>query len=163
MILIAATLYAFGKTFFWPTMLGVVAERFPRGGAMTINTIAGVGMLSVGIVGAPFLGMIQDSAIDKNLAAYDQVNSTAFHSNLVTDQKTSIFGEYMSVNQDKLKAESEENQGVVKEVSMQASKGALRTVAIFPCIMLVCYIILIVYFQSQGGYKPIHLDGEAGH
>ena len=163
MILIAATLYAFGKTFFWPTMLGVVAERFPRGGAMTINAIAGVGMLSVGIVGAPFLGMIQDSAIDKNLAAYDQVNSTAFHSNLVTDQKTSIFGEYMSVNQDKLKAESEENQGVVKEVSMQASKGALRTVAIFPCIMLVCYIILIVYFQSQGGYKPIHLDGEAGH
>lgn len=163
MILLAATLYAFGKTFFWPTMLGVVAERFPRGGAMTINTIAGVGMLSVGIVGAPFLGMIQDTAIDKNLAAYDQANSTAFHSNLVVDKKTSIFGEYMSVNQEKLKAESEDNQGVVKEVSMQASKGALRTVAIFPCIMLVCYIILIVYFQSQGGYKPIHLDGEAGH
>lgn len=163
MILLAATLYAFGKTFFWPTMLGVVAERFPRGGAMTINTIAGVGMLSVGIVGAPFLGMIQDSAIDKNLAAYDQANSTSFHSNLVTDKKTSIFGEYMSVNQEKLKAESEDNQAVVKEVSMIASKGALRTVAVFPCIMLVCYIILIVYFQSQGGYKPIHLEGEGGH
>lgn len=87
MILLAATLYAFGKTFFWPTMLGVVAERFPRGGAMTINTIAGVGMLSVGIVGAPFLGMIQDTAIDKNLAAYDQANSTAFHSNLVVDKR----------------------------------------------------------------------------
>ena len=25
-ILLAATLYGFGKTFFWPTMLGVVAE-----------------------------------------------------------------------------------------------------------------------------------------
>lgn len=55
-ILAAATLYAFGKTFFWPTMLGVVAEQFPKGGAMTLNTIAAVGMLAVGIVGAPFLG-----------------------------------------------------------------------------------------------------------
>ena len=162
-ILLAATLYAFGKTFFWPTMLGVVAERFPKGGAMTINTIAGVGMLSVGIVGAVFMGKIQDSAIDRDLAAYDQKNNTQFHAALVTEEKTSIFGKYMTVNQEKLKAESEENQKIVKDVSMLASKGALRTVAIFPCIMLVCYIILIGYFQSQGGYKPIHLDGDAGH
>ncbi len=29
---VAATVYGVGKTFLWPTMLGVVAERFPRGG-----------------------------------------------------------------------------------------------------------------------------------
>lgn len=161
-ILLAATLYAFGKTFFWPTMLGVVAERFPKGGAMTINTIAGVGMLSVGIVGAVFMGKIQDSAIDRDLLAYDQKNNTQFHSKLVTVEKTSIFGKYMTIDQEKLKTESEENQKVVKDVSMLASKSALRTVAIFPCIMLVCYIILIIYFQSRGGYKPIHLAEESG-
>lgn len=160
MILLAATLYAFGKTFFWPTMLGVVAERFPKGGAMTINTIAGVGMLSVGIVGAVFMGKIQDSAIDRDLLAYDKANNTQFHANLVTEQKTSIFGDYMTVDQRRLEAESEENKTIVKDVSMLASKSALRTVAVLPCIMLVCYIILIVYFQSKGGYKPIHLDGE---
>ena len=33
MIFAAATLYGFGKTFFWPTMLGVVAEQYPKGGA----------------------------------------------------------------------------------------------------------------------------------
>ncbi len=27
------------KTFFWPTMLGVVAEQFPKGGALTLNAI----------------------------------------------------------------------------------------------------------------------------
>jgi hypothetical protein len=27
MIFVAATLYAVGKSFFWPTMLGVVAEQ----------------------------------------------------------------------------------------------------------------------------------------
>ena len=37
-VLLAATLYALGKTFFWPSMLGVVAERFPKGGALTLNT-----------------------------------------------------------------------------------------------------------------------------
>jgi fucose permease len=36
MILAAATLYGFGKTFFWPTMLGVAAEQFPKGGALTL-------------------------------------------------------------------------------------------------------------------------------
>ena len=30
-ILLAATLYGVGKTFFWPTTLGVVAEQFPKG------------------------------------------------------------------------------------------------------------------------------------
>ncbi len=33
LIFAAATLYGVGKTFFWPTMLGVVAEQFPKGGA----------------------------------------------------------------------------------------------------------------------------------
>ncbi len=33
----AATLYALGKTFFWPTTLGVVSEQYPRGGALLIE------------------------------------------------------------------------------------------------------------------------------
>lgn len=40
-------------------MLGVVAEQFPKGGALTLNLIAGVGMLGVGIDGSVFLGNIQ--------------------------------------------------------------------------------------------------------
>ena len=48
MIILAATLYAVGKTFFWPTTLGVVAEQFPKGGALTLNAMGGVGMLGVG-------------------------------------------------------------------------------------------------------------------
>ena len=29
----AVTVYALGKTFYWPTLLGVISERFPKGGA----------------------------------------------------------------------------------------------------------------------------------
>jgi hypothetical protein len=30
--------------------------------------------------------------------------------------------------------------------------------AIFPGIMLACYIVLIAYFQSRGGYRVVELD-----
>lgn len=57
---IAATVYACGKTFFWPTMLAVVSEQYPRGGAITIGAIGGVGMLSAGLLGGPGIGFEQD-------------------------------------------------------------------------------------------------------
>ena len=55
-ILVAATLYGFGKTFFWPTMLGVVGERFPRGGAITMGAVGATGALSAGLLGTPGIG-----------------------------------------------------------------------------------------------------------
>jgi MFS family permease len=58
--IVAATVYGIGKTFFWPTMLAVVSERFPRGGALTLGTVGGVGMLSAGLLGAPSIGFKQD-------------------------------------------------------------------------------------------------------
>ena len=50
------------KTFFWPTTLGVVSEQTPKGGALTLNAIAGIGMLSVGIIGGPFIGALQEQS-----------------------------------------------------------------------------------------------------
>jgi MFS family permease len=43
----AATLFGVGKSFLWPTMLGVTSEQFPRGGALTISLMGGAGMASV--------------------------------------------------------------------------------------------------------------------
>lgn len=60
MCIIAATVYGFGKTFLWPTMLGVVSERFPKGGALTLGTVGGIGMLSAGLLGGPGIGYFQD-------------------------------------------------------------------------------------------------------
>lgn len=71
----AVTIYALGKTFFWPTMLGVVGERFPRGGALTMGAVGGIGMLSAGLLGGPGIGYKQDyfasQHLDKTLAASD--------------------------------------------------------------------------------------------
>jgi MFS family permease len=56
----AMTVYAIGKTFLWPTMLGVVGERFPRGGAIVMGAMGGIGMLSAGYLGGPGIGYKQD-------------------------------------------------------------------------------------------------------
>ncbi len=64
---IAATVYACGKTFLWPTMLAVVSEQFPRGGAITIGAVGGVGMLSAGLLGGPGIGFEQDHYASEDL------------------------------------------------------------------------------------------------
>lgn len=74
---IAATVYACGKTFLWPTMLAVVSERFPKGGAVAVGLIGGVGMLSAGLLGGPAIGFKQDynasaSLKEKAPAAYER-------------------------------------------------------------------------------------------
>ncbi|MBI5914126.1 MAG: MFS transporter [Bacteroidetes bacterium] len=155
MVLLAATLYGVGKTFFWPTTLGVVAEQFPRGGALTLNGVAAVGMLAAGIVGGPFLGNIQDKQVDKEITAYDATNSTQLHSTYVTTEKTGIFGKYMAVDHDKVAAAPDTDKQPIQTIQAGAKKGALKTVALFPVFMLLCYLGLIFYFRSRGGYKPV--------
>ena len=154
-ILVAATLYGFGKTFFWPTMLGVVAERFPRGGALTLNTIGGVGMLGVGVVGAALLGNIQDREKDINL----EQQNPALHARLVGEPVGSVFGEYRPLKPEVVESLPAAEAKLVDDVGAAAKKSALKTVALFPCFMFVCYLILIIYFRARGGYQAEVLTG----
>ncbi len=148
-ILAAATLYGFGKTFFWPTMLGVVSEQFPKGGALTLNTIAGVGMLAVGVLGAPFLGNIQDKGTSYQLAKQNQ----ALYQEVVGVEKESVFGAYKPLDPVKREQLPAGDKTIIDGIENAAKKDTLMTVAIFPCIMFVSYVILFIYFQTKGGYK----------
>ncbi len=56
----AVTIYGLGKTFYWPTLLGVISERFPKGGALALGLSGGVGMIGAGILGSPGIGYKQD-------------------------------------------------------------------------------------------------------
>lgn len=157
-ILAAATIYGVGKSFFWPTMLGVVAERFPRGGALTMNAIAGVGMLSVGIVGAVFLGAIQDRYTTH---ALEQQNPQLHDKYTVT--KVDFFGDYEAVDQATVETAPAGDKDILTAVRAAASKNALQVVATFPLIMFVCYLILIFYFRGRGGYSAVHLSDMPDH
>jgi len=56
----AATVFGAGKAFFWPVMLGVTAERFPKGGALLLAIIGGAGNLSIAFI-LPFMGRWYDN------------------------------------------------------------------------------------------------------
>jgi MFS family permease len=151
-IFAAATLYALGKTFFWPTMLGVVSEQCPRGGALTLNAVGGMGMLAVGVLGGPFIGLLQDRPAASELrrqhpAVYAQVVS----------EKTAVFGRYSAISPDKTKVLAADQQKLVKDIQESAKHRALATMALFPLVMLVGYLLLMGYFAKRGGYKPVVL------
>lgn len=59
--LLAATVWAFGVCFMWPTMLAAVAHRYPRGGSWTIGLVGFAGAMAIRFV-LPVLGSIYDSA-----------------------------------------------------------------------------------------------------
>ncbi len=51
----AATIFGVGKTFFWPLMLGVTSERFPKGGALALAMMGGTGNFAVAFI-LPVMG-----------------------------------------------------------------------------------------------------------
>jgi hypothetical protein len=157
MLLLAATIYGIGKAFFWPTSIGVVSEQSPRGGAITINVVAGVGMLAAGIVGSPLIGGVQDNHMVKALQAYDAQHATQLEATLTT-QRTGVFGTYTAVDPVKRGAIEPETKAVVDAIDNESKRDALRSIAILPLIMLLAYLGMMLYFRSKGGYRPVVLD-----
>ncbi len=88
MCVIAATVYACGKTFLWPTMLGVASEQFPKGGAVAIGMLGGVGMLSAGLLGGPAIGFKQDFHASKQL----QTSAAETYDRYKAGAESSFFG-----------------------------------------------------------------------
>lgn len=129
-IFAAATLYGIGKTFFWPTTLGVVSEQFPKGGALTLNAIAGIGMLSVGIVGGPLIGAMQEKSMET--AVGKEMEGTYAK---ISEERSYFLGKYNAVVDDKVKDLPEADATKVGEVTKGAKQGALAKVAVFPIIM----------------------------
>jgi MFS family permease len=160
-LLAAATLYGIGKSFFWGTTLGVVSEQFPRGGAVTLNVVAGAGMLAAGVLGSVMLGAAQDSATSRTLAQHDAQNGTALVSSYLTAEKTSVFGKYTALDPAKVATAPAADKAALDAVANSSKKAALREVAILPLIMLAAYLALIFFFRSRGGYRPVVLNQTA--
>jgi hypothetical protein len=155
-LLAAATLYAFGKTFFWPTTLGVVSEQYPKGGALLLNAISGVGMISIGTIGGPAIGTLQD----QNLAAAVSQEMPDQAAELKTKAQ-GLFFPYEKIDMAKVDALPETERLQVEAIQKQTKQHALAKIAILPAIMCVCYLGLIAYYRSRGGYKAEVLTGHA--
>jgi hypothetical protein len=236
MCVIAATVYALGKTYLWPTMLAVVSERFPKGGALTIGAVGAVGMLSAGLIGTPAIGFQQDFFASSQLKENSEtlptfkryVAETPKHFlffqtqgldgtkvGLLGLEGTILFNEAEVKNNEadlhtlrsalfrrpleKLKKEHEEaardarleldktlnnlrksknadqqdiakwweetakqyaaeDAGPIAEAGLFGGRMALKWTALVPATMAVLYLLLIIYFMMQGGYKRVVIE-----
>ena len=166
-VFIAFTLYALGQTYYWPCMLGFTSERYPQGGALTLNTVSAIGLLSVGIIGAPILGVAFDSSIHatvkKDVPALEQAATVEGGFLWMSNQKIDPgkAAEYVLTLPEADRAavskvfSPEEPQG---EAQIQAGRDALAFAVRFPLTLSIVFGIIALWFRSKGGYKPIVLD-----
>ncbi len=169
LVIFAFVFYAVGQTFYWPSVLGFTAEQFPRGGALTLNTVTAMGHLTVGIFGFPFLGAVQDH-YDSRAVMESQpalVQTIQSEKRTIDGTKTPIvstktlFGvRYSVVNSDALMAQpefSEESRDALDAKLSQTGRSTLRIATILPITMAVGFLMMLMWFKSRGGYKPIVL------
>jgi hypothetical protein len=195
-IWIAATIFAFGKSFYWGTMLGVIGERFPRGGALAMGFSGGIGMLSAGFLGGPGIGYTYDRHAAQELRqhapdAYARVKSNEEKQFLGFQKVTGLDGAKVAVVKDNPpgkslsedvavakkngkvdeslsslntwfqeveKPHADHDRPVVVAADIYGGRRALQITAAVPVAMACCYLLLVIYFITRGGYKAVHLD-----
>lgn len=176
----ALAVYALGKTFFWPTMLAIAGDRFPRTGAIAMSLMGGIGMMSAGMIGFPGLGYAKDRFTTDELqktnpAVYAQAKVPEAKGWLFFEKVNAIDGKRLGDAQASLAAVRTElaEGGVHDPQAAQAKLGAedkaildasiagdrktLRADSFIPAAMAVIYLMILLYFKAIGGYKPIHI------
>jgi MFS family permease len=159
--MVALAVYAVGKTFFWPTMLAVVGDRFPRTGAVAMSIMGGIGMMSAGLLGGPGLGYAKDRFTAEHLmatapAVYEQYKAPVPSSFLFLDEVTGLDGTKLSEAQ--TAPVKTADQRIVSEASIIGDRETLKADAYIPAAMAAIYLLLFLYFKSIGGYKPVHIE-----
>lgn len=174
--LLALTVYGIGKTFFWPTMLAVASDRFPRTGAIAISIMGGIGMMSAGLIGSPGLGYFKDRYSGEALqAANSELYATAKAEKpsqfLVFPDAHGLDGKKLGEAQKKLteirekgvqgaealKQLSDEDRALI-EASIQGDRQTLVADSFIPATMAVIYLLLLIYFKAIGGYKAVTIE-----
>jgi hypothetical protein len=159
--MIALAVYAVGKTFFWPTMLAVVGDRFPRTGAVAMSLMGGIGMMSAGLLGGPGLGYAKDRFTAEHMMAtapsvYEQYKAPTPSRFLFLEEVHGLDGTKLSAAQ--TAAVKTPEQQIAAQASIVGDRETLKADAYIPAAMALVYVLLFVYFKAIGGYRPVHIE-----
>ena len=157
----ALAVYAVGKTFFWPTMLAVIGDRFPRTGAIAMSIMGGIGMMSAGLLGGPGLGYAKDRFTTEHLAStapavYEQYKAPTASKFLFLKEVTGLDGTKLSAAQ--TATAKTPDQKAVAEASIIGDRKTLQADSYIPAAMAAIYLLLFLYFKTIGGYKPVQIE-----
>jgi hypothetical protein len=117
----AATVFALGKTFYWPTMLGVIGERFPKAGAIAMGLSGGIGMLSAGFLGGPGIGYTQD----RQAVAHLQQSAPDAYARVKADETNRFlfFPPIQGLDGAKVKAVADKGASISEELKVKGDKA----------------------------------------
>ena len=161
--MMALAVYALGKTFFWPTMLAIIGDRFPRTGAIAMSVMGGIGMMSAGLLGGPGLGYAKDRYTVEDLkannaAVYEASKAAKPSAFLFLEPVTGLDGTKLAEAQSaKPKTPA---QKALADSSIVGDRRTLKADAFIPAAMASIYLILLIYFRSIGGYKPLTVSDQ---
>jgi MFS family permease len=123
-IYFAAVVFGLGVAFFWPCMIGFVAENLPRTGAVGLNLMGGAGMFGVSIY-MMFMGGFYDKIMVSKLPAGASLD--AYRSAPAGSDMAKAFDAARSA----------------------AGPEVLNTTLIIPVVLIIAFVGLVIYMRSR--------------
>jgi MFS family permease len=180
----AATIFGIGVAYFWPTMLGVTAERFPKGGALLLGLMGSIGNLAISQA-LPQMGAIYDSysvqAIPSDMQNLKVPLVEGEPAPLVVEEKPSWLPPAITqhiypagsrkLNPDAVNAvnerakendpQAEKEKSAIENAEKVGAAWAFRWVSVLPCVLVVVFGLIALSDRLRGGYKAVHItDGK---
>jgi MFS family permease len=128
MLFAGAIIFGMGVCYFWPTMLGFVAENLPKTGAVGLNLMGGAGMFAVSIY-MMFMGGYYDRLIAGRLPA----------------------GAEMSTYANAAAGSNEAN--ILNEAKKAAGPEIINATLLIPVALTIAFVILNLYMRNRK--KPV--------
>ena len=123
-VFLAAIIFGMGVCYFWPTMLGFVAENIPQSGALGLNLMGGAGMFAVSIY-TLFMGGFYDELVSKKLPAGSDLNA------------------YLQA------APGSDMANAFAQAKNSAGPDVLQATLIIPIILILVFAGLVLYMRSR--------------
>jgi MFS family permease len=170
MAFIAATVFGVGIAYFWPTMLGVTAERFPKGGALLLGLMGSVGNLAIFAL-LPQMGAIYDSYTVANIPPEIQKETLRAPDGkevpVVKEEPPSWLPPAVTehifpagnkkLNPDAEKLLAGDAKAKVEQAEAVGARYAFRWVAVLPCVLIFIFGIIALSDRIRGGYRAVHI------
>lgn len=122
-IFIGAIVFGMGVCYFWPTMLGFVAENLPKTGAVGLNLMGGAGMFAVSLY-MMFMGGFYDRLLAKKLPNED-----------LATYNSAPAGSEMA--------------NALNQAKAEAGPEIINATLVIPIILIVAFTGLVIYMRNR--------------
>jgi MFS family permease len=142
MAYVAAIFFALGVAYFWPNMIGFIADKIPKSGALGMSIVGAVGMFSTSIF-QPIIGGWIDSDLNEYANSSLGVSAEAF-----TNAKNFLENKQFEEASSLLGLTKDELEPAINNVILESGQATLETMTLFPAILIVLFTILFFWVKK---------------